>query len=80
MATVEQLQTWIAEAEARRHEVALGEAVIDTWRDGRRVRRAFTSVAELDSYILELRRELSEAQAAASGMSRRRPINLAWSN
>ncbi len=80
MATVEQLQTWIAEAEARRHEVALGEAVIDTWRHGRRVRRAFTDVAALDAYILELRRQLSEAQAEASGLSRRRPINLAWAN
>lgn len=78
MATVEQLETWIAEAEARRHEVAMGEAVIDVWRDGRRVRRTFTKVEKLDAYIFSLRRELSEAQAAASGLARRRPINLGW--
>ena len=37
MATSAQILTWISEVEAQRQKVALGQAFVDIWRDGRRV-------------------------------------------
>ena len=64
MATAAEIQTMIDEAKAQRHKVALGQAVIDVWRDGRRMRREITRVSELDDYISRLEGELIMAQLA----------------
>jgi len=82
MATAAQITTWIAEAEAQRHAVATGGAVIDIWRDGRRITRKISSLDELNSYIASLKAELVEAQIAEgiTPTRRRRGIALAWRN
>ena len=77
---VERLTREIAELKTQRQNVALGNAVIDVWRDGRRVRKHISTMAELNTMIAVLERELAEATAIAGGHSRRRPISLAWSN
>lgn len=82
MATSQQIETWIAEAEAKRHEVATGGAVIEFMRDGRRMTRKISSIEELNSYIATLKSELVEAQIAEgiTPTRRRRAIGIAWSN
>lgn len=77
---VERLTRLVAEAEAQRHLVALGQAIVDVWRDGRRVTRKVSSLAELDAYIAGLRRDLEKATATAAGRPARRAIGLAWRN
>jgi len=82
MATSTQIQNWITEAESKRHEVATGQAVLELWRDGRRVTMKISSLAELNSYIATLKAELVEAQIAegVTPTTRRRGIALAWRN
>lgn len=82
MATSTQIQTWIDEAEAKRHEVATGGAVVEFWRDGRRITRKISSIDELNAYIQTLKSELVEAQIAEgiTPTRRRRAIGLAWKN
>jgi len=79
---VERLTREIAEAKAQRARVATGNAVIDVWRDGRRIRKMIPSLDALEAYIRVLEGELYSAQLAA-GMevtSRRRAIALNWGN
>lgn len=80
MATISELETMIAEAKAHRHQIALGNAVIEVWRDGRRVRKHIANSAELENYIRSLERELENLTAANAGRPKRRPIALAWRN
>lgn len=82
MASAAQITTWITEAEAKRHEVATGGAVVEMWRDGRRITRKISSIDELNIYIATLKSELIEAQIAEgiTPTRRRRAIGLAWSN
>lgn len=82
MATAAQIQTWITEVEAQRQKVALGQAFVDIWRDGRRVRVEVASVEDLNAYLQTLRSELTEAQIAegATPTRRRRAIGLAYPN
>lgn len=82
MATISQIETWIAEAETYRHTVATGGAVMDVWRDGRRMKVRIGTIAELDEYIATLRSELVQAQidAGVTPTRRRRAIGLAWRN
>lgn len=62
---VERLTREIAEAKAQRALVAQGKAVIDAWRDGRRIRRAVPTLAELERHIRQLEGELAAAQVDA---------------
>ena len=62
---IERLTREIAEAKAQRALVAQGKAVIEAWRDGRRIRRAMPTLEGLEAYIRQLRGELLEAQVAA---------------
>lgn len=80
MATIEQIETWIAEAEAARPQVALGGAVIEVWRDGRRIKKSVTSMKELNAYLASLRSELAIAQedAGIPATRTRRAIRLGW--
>jgi hypothetical protein len=79
---VERLTREIAEAKAQRALVATGQAVIDVWRDGRRIRKMIPTLEQLEAYIRQLQGELYEAQIAAgvAVTPRRRAIDLAWSN
>ena len=65
MASVETINTRIAEAEDARHRLSLGESVVEVWRDGRRVQYSEVSLPQLDAYIERLKGELVTAQAAA---------------
>lgn len=82
MATSTQIQTWISEVEAQRQKVALGQAFVDIWRDGRRVTVEVTGLADLEKYLQTLRSELVEAQIAegVTPTRRRRPITYAYRN
>lgn len=82
MASVEQIQTWIAEVEEQRHAYLTGRQVKEVWRDGRRVTRAVPeSVAEFDTALTQLRAELAEAMTlAGQPVARRRAIPLGWRN
>lgn len=82
MATAAQITTWISEVEAQRQKVALGQAFVDIWRDGRRVTVQVTGLPDLDNYLQALRSELVEAQIAEGGTPtrRRRGIGLMYSN
>ena len=62
---VERLTREIAEAKAQRALVAQGKAVIDAWRDGRRIRRMVPTLADLEAHIRQLEGELFAAQIAA---------------
>lgn len=79
---VERLTREIAEAKSQRALVATGQAVVDVWRDGRRIRKMIPTMAQLDAYIRQLESELHAAQVEAgiTPTSRRRAIELHWSN
>lgn len=79
---IDRLTRQIAEAEAQRHNVALGNAVVEIWRDGRRITKKIATMAELETYIRDLRAELTSAQISAgiAPTRRRRAIGLAWRN
>ena len=76
MASLVQLQLWLGEAETARHSLALGEQVVEVWKDGRRVTYSQAKVADLDAYILTLKRDIQEATALAEGKPRRSAIGF----
>ncbi len=80
MATAAEIEAMIAAAEARRQEVALGEAVVEVWRDGRRMRLQVPTIDELNKHIAAMRTALVEAQIAEGicPPRRRRAIGLSW--
>lgn len=80
--TIARLTRQISEAELQRHKVALGEAVSEISRDGRRVIRKVSTLAELETHIRILRGELVAAQTEAGVVPtrRRRAIGLGWRN
>lgn len=82
MASSSQIETWITDAESQRHKVAMGQAYVELWRDGRRVRVEVTDLVGLNTYIATLRSELTEAQVieGITPTRRRRPIGLAYRN
>lgn len=65
MATIEEIQTAITAAKAQRANVALGTAVVEFWRDGRRLTMKVASMSELNAYIAQLERDLVAAQIEA---------------
>lgn len=62
---IERLTREIAECKAQRVKVATGNAVVEVWRDGRKLRKHISTLAELNDLILVLEGELSAAQTAA---------------
>lgn len=77
---VTELERMISEAKAQRHAAALGNAVVDVWRDGRRIRKQVATIEELNAYIRVLEIELAEATRVAEGKPKRRAIGIAWRN
>lgn len=74
MASAAQITTWIAEAEAARHSLAMGNVVKSIWRDGRRVEYSAggLSLTQIDDYIERLNRELIAATATEAGSTSKR--------
>lgn len=79
---VERLTREIAEAKSQRALVAIGQAVIDVWRDGRRIRKMIPTLSDLEAHIRQLEGELYTAQLASGVVvnPRRGAIDLAWGN
>lgn len=79
---IERLTREITELKAQRINVASGNAVIDVWREGRRIRKHISTIEELNSLIRLLEAELVSAQVAAgvTTTSRRRAITLGYRN
>lgn len=79
---IARLEGDIAAAEAQRSVVALGHAVVDAWRDGRRVRYQVATLAQLEDYIRILRSELTAAQIenGQTPARTRGAIPLVWKN
>ena len=82
MAELSQLRTWLSEAENARHELALGQAVVEVWRDGRRMTFAKADLGKLDGYIGTLAGDIAKAEDVLNGttLTRRRSIGLRYSN
>lgn len=67
MATLQQLQTWLDEAEAKRHTMRIdGLSSITVGSGNDNVARVF-DLAGLDRYIAELRQEIAKAGRATKG-------------
>lgn len=77
MATTEQLQTWLTEAETARHKLMIGAAEASVQYEGKgQVTYTKADVSLLDAYIASLRSQLSAA--TASPQDRRRPLHLTF--
>lgn len=66
---VERLTREIGEIRAKRRDVALGKAIVEVWRDGRRVRTPIATLAEFDALVRTLEGELMAARIAAGEAS-----------
>lgn len=79
---IDRLIREISELKAQRINVASGNAVIDVWREGRRIRKRVSTIDELNSLIRVLEGELVSAQVAAgvATTSRRRAITIGYRN
>ena len=82
MATAAEIQDWISAVEVQRQKVALGQAFVELWRDGRSVTVQVTNLDGLEKYLQTLRSELTAAQVAegVAPTRRRRAIGLAYRN
>lgn len=80
MATSAEIQTMLTEARAARHQIALGQTVVEVWRDGRRIIFSKTDSAKLADYIAALENELADALVEEGGcrVRRRRPISVRY--
>lgn len=76
MASLVQLQLWLTEAENARHSLALGEQVVEVWKDGRRVTYNKGTLADLDAYIKRLERDIEQATNVAAGRRKRSAIGF----
>lgn len=70
----ETLTRYIAEAKAKRHDVAMGDVVVDVWRGGKRMKMTAPTLEQLNAYIAEMERELASLTAVAAGRPRRAAI------
>lgn len=75
MASLSQLQTWLAEAETARHKLATGGGVEEVSSPGGdRVRFTAASLTQLDKYIASLKQQIAAAQASTSSRSPIYPV------
>lgn len=77
-ADLAQLQTWLTEAQTRRHTVAMGEGVLEVWRDGRRIIYSQANIEELDQYILSLQQQIEMLTNEAAGLPKRSAIGVSY--
>jgi hypothetical protein len=80
MATLAEYQTWLTEAEQARHKIATGNALVEVWRDGRRVIFSKANMKDLDSYIADLEGKIAAlgGPAPTSAAGNRRPGRVIW--
>lgn len=76
MATTEQLQTWLTEAEAARHKLATGSQTASVKSGDREVTYSKADLDKLSSYIAGLQSQLSSALNTPE--TQRRPIHLTF--
>lgn len=73
MATVDQLQTWLAEALAARHKLATGTLEVSMNHAGHAVTYSATNMQVLNAYIADLADQIATAQG---GKARRRTYRV----
>ncbi|MGQ2942916.1 MAG: gpW family head-tail joining protein [Blastomonas fulva] len=76
MASLVQLQLWLGEAETARHALAMGEQVVEVWKDGRRITYSAARLPDLEAYIKRLERDIEQATKVAAGKPRRSAIGF----
>ena len=76
MASLVQLQLWLTEAETARHALAMGEQVVEVWKDGRRITYNRNTLGDLEAYIKRLERDIEQASNVAAGKRRRSAIGI----
>lgn len=78
MADLATLRSRLTEAEDARHQLALGQTVVEIARDGRRMTFSKASESALDGYMATLTEQIRRAEDAANGttVSRRRSIGV----
>lgn len=76
MPDLSQLQTWLTEAEAARHQLLIGKSVATVNYEGKgQVSYSKTDFDKLDAYISSLR---SQIAALTDSSGRARPIQLTF--
>jgi hypothetical protein len=63
MATTEQIQAWLDEAIAARHELLIGVAAVSIRKDGRAVEYTKAKLSDLNAYIDSLESQLDPTRA-----------------
>lgn len=77
MATLQELETWKAEAETALHGLMVGKRVVDVWvLDYGRTRFTEATRADLEAYIDRLARMIAAAQPNSTAGRQRGPIRL----
>lgn len=82
MADLFQLTEWLQQAEDARHELAMGQAVVEIWRDGRRLTFNKANSSDLNDYVAFLKAEIVRLEDEKNGTQRRsrRAIGIRYSN
>lgn len=76
MATVEQMQVWLVEAENAYHALQTGTLLVEAQdSNGERCRYTAANASKLWQYILSLREQLAGTNTVAA----RRPLRPVWS-
>lgn len=80
MADLATLQGWLTEAESARHQLSLGQSVVEVSRSGRRIAYTEASLPSLNSYIADLEAQIRRKEDEANGttLSRRRSIGVVF--
>lgn len=82
MRTIVEIEADITAARAQQSAVLLGQAVVEVWRDGRRMKLQVTTPEQLAAHIADLERELAAAQIEAgitpTRTRRRSALRLGW--
>lgn len=77
MATLEQLNTWLTEAETTRHQIATGSHITEYWKEGRRITRTRVSLTEINEYIASLQAQIdAHPDNTATTAPRRRALSV----
>lgn len=76
MTELSTLQTWLAQAEAARHQLLTGSLVEQLQHGDQNTRFTRTDIEKLDTYIASLKSQIAGLDGTA--IQRRRPINLTY--
>lgn len=73
------LKQWLLAAQEARAKLVSGTAVVEVWRDGRRMKFNEANLGDLNAYISDLERQIEEIEGGAAGRpARRRYIGISF--